>query len=153
MSLPRRPRDPRHHRPLAAVGVGLVAVLALGACSSAGSGSASAGGSGASAVAPANPEIGAPDADMADPGTAAAADAQKLAESSGQSAGAVPGSAPAGRNSTTAADIAAADKLVRTASLQVQVDDVEAKASQGPADRARRRRDGRVGEQLRGADG
>ena len=123
MSLPRR------HRPLAAVGAGLIAVLALGACSSAGSGSASAGGSGASAVAPANPEIGAPDADAADAG-AAAADAQKLTESSGQSAGTVPGSGPAARNSTTAADIAAADKLVRTASLQVQVDDVEAKATE-----------------------
>ena len=121
MSLPRR------HRPLAAVGAGLIAVLALGACSSAGSGSASAGGSGASAVAPANPEIGAPDADTADAG-AAAADAQKLTESA-QSGGAVSGSSP-GRNSTTAADLAAADKLVRTASLQVQVDDVEAKATE-----------------------
>jgi hypothetical protein len=118
---------PRQHRPLAAVGAGLIAVLALGACSSAGSGSASAGGSGASAVAPANPQIGAPDSDTADAG-AAAADAQKLTESS-QSGGAVSGSSPA-RNSTTAADIAAADKLVRTASLQVQVDDVEAKATE-----------------------
>jgi hypothetical protein len=111
------------------VGAGLIAVLALGACSSAGSGSASGGGSGASAVAPANPEIGAPDADTADPGAAAAADAQKLTESS-QSGGAVSGSGSAARNSTKTADIAAADKLVRTASLQVQVDDVEDKATQ-----------------------
>ena len=110
------------------MGAGLVAVLALGACSSAGTAS-SVGGSGASAVAPASPEVGAPDVDTPDAG-AAAADAQKLAESSGQSAGAVPGSGSAARSSTTTADIAAADKLVRTASLQVQVDDVEAKAAQ-----------------------
>jgi hypothetical protein len=114
------------------VGAGLIAVLALGACSSTGTASTAGGGSGSSAVAPANPEVGSPDADLADPSAAAAADAQKLAESSGQSAGAAPGSGTAARNSSpsSAADIAAADKLVRTASLQVQVNDVEAKAAQ-----------------------
>ena len=122
---------PRHRRPVAAVGAGLIAVLALGACSASGSTSSSAGGSGAAAVAPANPEPGA-DA----PDAASDADAQKLAESSsgqGAAAGAAPGSGTAARNanpSSSAADIAAADKLVRTATLQVQVDDVEAKAAQ-----------------------
>ena len=111
------------------MGAGLVAVLALGACSSAGTASSAGGGSGASAVAPANPEVGAPGVDTPDAG--AAADAQKLSESSGQSASA-PGSGTTARSSSpsSAADIAAADKLVRTASLQVQVDDVEAKAAQ-----------------------
>ena len=119
---------PRHHRPAAAVGAGLIAVLALGACSASGSTGSSAG-AGVSAVAPANPDLGgAPDA-----APDAAADAQKLAESSGQGAAAgSPGSGTAARNASpsSAADVAAADKLVRTASLQVQVDDVEAKAAE-----------------------
>ncbi|HEY8306221.1 MAG TPA: DUF4349 domain-containing protein [Lapillicoccus sp.] len=119
---------PRHHRPAAAVGAGLIAVLALGACSGSGSTGSSAG-AGVSAVAPANPDLGgAPDA-----APDAAADAQKLAESSGQGAAAgSPGSGTAARNASpsSAADVAAADKLVRTASLQVQVDDVEAKAAE-----------------------
>ena len=119
---------PRHHRPAAAVGAGLIAVLALGACSASGSTGSSAG-AGVSAVAPANPELG----DAPDAAPDAAADAQKLAESSGQGAAAgAPGTGTAARNASpsSAADIAAADKLVRTASLQVQVDDVEAKAAE-----------------------
>jgi uncharacterized membrane protein YgcG len=107
------------------VGVSLVAVLALGACSASGSGGSSSG-AGVPAIAPANPEVGdaaAPDASGSAPD--AAADAQKLAESAAGSGTAARSSSP-----SSAADIAAADKLVRTASLQVQVDDVESKAAQ-----------------------
>lgn len=107
---------PRRRRP-ALVGAGLVAVLAavlaIGACSSTGSGSASAGVGGPAAVAPADPKAAAPLAD---------------ASGSGSEAGA--GTA-AGGSGSSGADIAAADKLVRTAALEVQVDDVEAKAAQG----------------------
>jgi len=117
-----------HRRPVAAVGAGLLAVLALGACSSAGSGGSSAGAV-SSAVAPANPEMGAPGADAQSPD--AASDGQQLAESPA-SGGAAAGSGSSAKGSSPAspADIVAADKLVRTASLQVQVDDVEARAAQ-----------------------
>ncbi len=114
--------------PPSAVGAGLIAVLALGACSASGirrvvgrrrrerhrSGQPGGG-----------RRRGA--------GRRRRRDAQKLAESSGQGAAAgSPGTGTAARNSSpsSAADIAAADKLVRTASLQVQVDDVEAKAAE-----------------------
>ena len=117
-----------HRRPVAAVGAGLLAVLAVGACSSAGSGGSSAGAV-SSAVAPANPEMGAPGADAQAPD--AASDGQQLAESPA-SGGAPAGSGSSAKGSSPAspADIVAADKLVRTASLQVQVDDVEARAAQ-----------------------
>jgi hypothetical protein len=84
----------------------------------------------ASAVAPANPDVGAPNADTPD---TSPADAQKAAESPGAAAGSSgqsSGTAARNVNPQSAADLAAADKLVRTASLQVQVDDVEAKAAE-----------------------
>ncbi len=120
----------RHRRRVAAAGAGFLAVLALGACSSSGGSSASsAPGVDSSAVGPASPEMGAPGADASAPG--AASDGQQLADPSA-SGGTVAGSGSSAKGSSPAspADIAAADKLVRTASLQVQVDDVEARAAQ-----------------------
>jgi len=111
--------SPRHRRPVAVIGAGLLAVLALGACSSAGGSSATSNGAAGSAVAPANPEVGAPNADPPD---AASEDAQKLAQGSSS------GGAVAGQSSP--AQVAEGDKLVRTASLQVQVDDVEGSSAQ-----------------------
>lgn len=118
-----------YRRRVAAAGAGLIAVAALGACSSSGGGAASAG-AGSSAVAPAaNPEMDAPSADAQAPN--AASDGQQLADPS-TSSGTAAGSGSSAKESSPAspADIVAADKLVRTASLQVQVDDVEAKAAQ-----------------------
>ena len=117
-----------HRRPVAALGAGLLAVLALGACSSTESRGSSAGAV-SSAVAPADPEMGAPEADAQAPD--AASDGQPLADPS-TSGGAAAGSSSSAKGSSPAspADIVAAEKLVRTASLQVQVDDVEAKAAQ-----------------------
>ena len=123
---------PRHRRPVAAVGAGLIAVLALGACSASGSASSSAGGSGAAAVAPANPEPGARRSRRG-VGRRRPEARRVVGRGPGAAAGRPPGSGTAARNaspSSSAADIAAADKLVRTATLQVQVDDVEAKAAQ-----------------------
>ena len=115
---------PRTSRPTALAGLGLVAVLTLGACSSgssAGSSSAArgsspgvaAGGSEAAGASPAAPE--------AADGSSASGSGSGSAVASGKAGAPATGSSPA--------DLAAADKLVRTASLQVQVDDVEAGAA------------------------
>lgn len=104
---------PRHRRPAALVGAGVLAVVALGACSSQGGSAASAG---SSAVAPGSPEVG----DPAAPPDAAAADG-----SSQSGAGVAKPGSPA-----SPADVVLSDKLVRTAALQVQVDDVEEKAAE-----------------------
>ncbi|HEU4330324.1 MAG TPA: DUF4349 domain-containing protein [Lapillicoccus sp.] len=106
-------------RPVAVVGAGLLALVALGACSNSSGGSAASNGSAGSAVAPANPELGAPNADTPD---AASEDAQKLTQGSASGGGVANPSSPA--------QVAAGDKLVRTASLQVQVDDVEGSSAQ-----------------------
>ncbi len=118
-----------HRRRVAAAGAGLLAVVALGACSSAGSGAASAGADSRAVAPAADPELPAAGAEAQAPD--AASGGQQLAEPS-TSGGAAAGSGSTAKGSTPAspADIVAADKLVRTASLQVQVDDVEAKAAQ-----------------------
>lgn len=114
-------------RGVAAAAAGLLAVVALGACTSSGSGASSAG-AGSSAVAPpANQQMGTSGADA----QAAAPDGQPLADPSASGGtAAAGGSAAKGSSPASPADVIAGDKLVRTASLQVQVDDVEAKAAQ-----------------------
>jgi hypothetical protein len=100
---PRRPSPPA-----AFVGVGLAAALALGACSASGT-------SGASSAGAAVPAKGAAPA----PSSAAAGPANPVSPAN-----------PASADSAgTPTDLAAADKLVRTASMQVQVEDVEAGAA------------------------
>lgn len=95
--------SPRRPSPPAAlVGVGLAAALALGACSASGSSGASSAG----AAVPAKGVAPAPSGAAASPANPASA----------ESAG-------------TPTDLTAADKLVRTASMQVQVEDVEAGAA------------------------
>lgn len=111
--------SPHHRRPVAVIGAGLLAVLALGACSSSGGGASAGSGAAGSAVAPANPEIGAPNADTPD---AASEDVQKLAEGSSSGSGVA--------NQSAQTQVVQGDKLVRTASLQVQVDDVEGSSAQ-----------------------
>lgn len=112
---------PPASRPTALVGLGLVAVLTLGACSSSGSTTASSGAARGSApgVASGGADAGTPE--VADGGVAAG---PGTAVGSAQANPAAPANPQ-----VAAADLAAADKLVRTASLQVQVDDVEAGAA------------------------
>ena len=123
---------PRHHRPFVAMGAGLIAVLALGACSSAVPASSSGGGSGSSAVAPANPEVGVTGRRYRRGRRRRSGRRAEAGRVLRAVRGFRPGFGDGGANSSpsSAADIATADKLVRTASLQVQVDDVEAKAAQ-----------------------
>jgi len=99
--------------------------MSLGACSGSGSSGASSG-SAARAVAPG---IASGGADAGNPASGEAADGSSAGGgsagslNSGAAAKASPGSPAA------PADLAAADKLVRTASMQVQVEDVESGAA------------------------
>ncbi len=119
--------QPRTSRPTALAGLGLAVVLTLGACSTSGSSGAS---SSAARGSSSGVAAGGADAAAATPGSPEAADGSSAASpgSAGAPAGA---SAKAGTpvSGSSAADLVAADKLVRTASLQVQVDDVAAGAA------------------------
>ena len=124
----------RHSRPAALLGMGLVGALALGGCSaSAGSSSASgAAVSGSVASDSAGDTAGDTAGEAAASPDAKTANGELPGAASSQTPGAVSSEASGSAHGTASspADIIAGDKLVRTASMQLQVDEVEVKAAE-----------------------